>query len=201
MPEPWYRDLLACPDCQRPLAFDDVSCLCGFALSDERRGDFRPQHPQPRQSTIILGSSVHKDLDDVLVERPKVTYTGPRAERDSSELFSAAERWLQPGAKLLDLGCGPRDQAPPAAHCGASYVGIDYSSERADLLADGHAIPFRDGTFDVVLSYAVLEHLYHPFLAVQEVAACFAPAVFTSVRSRRESRFTIPTSITRPGAS
>jgi SAM-dependent methyltransferase len=184
MPEPWYRDLLACPDCRNPLAFDAVSCECGFAINGR---DFRPQNPQPRQSTILIGSSAHGDLNDVLVERPKITYTGPRAERDSSELFSAAERWLKPEARLLDLGCGPRDQAPPAAHYGLSYVGIDYSSERADLLADGHAIPFRDGTFDVVLSYAVLEHLYHPFVAVQEVARVLRPGgVFVGTVSQGE---------------
>jgi SAM-dependent methyltransferase len=171
----WYRDLLACPDCQKPLAFATLSCACGFALRDERRRDFRPQNPQPRLATIHLGSSAHDDLRDILIERPKVTYDGPRAERDSSELFSAASQWLRPGAKLLDLGCGPRDQAAPAAHYGVSYVGIDYSSERADLLADGHAIPFADSTFDVVFSYAVLEHLYHPFVAVQEVARVLRP--------------------------
>lgn len=123
--------------------------------------------------TITLGS--HVDLTDILIERPAITYDGPRAERDSSELFSAAAQWIAPGARLLDLGCGPRDQAAPTEHRGASYVGIDYSSDQADLLADAHAIPFRDGTFDVVLSYAVLEHLYHPFLALQEVARVLRP--------------------------
>lgn len=123
--------------------------------------------------TVTLGSPT--DLTGIAIERPAITYAGPAAERDSTELFSAAARWIVPGARLLDLGCGPRDQAGPAEHLGASYVGIDYSSEGADLLADGHAIPFRDGTFDVVLSYAVLEHLYHPFLAVQEVARVLRP--------------------------
>jgi SAM-dependent methyltransferase len=176
----WWREHLACPDCQR--ALDGETCACGFAANGR---DFRPQHPSPRPMTITLGSNV--DLTDILIERPKATYDGPRAERDSSELFSAAAKWIVPGARLLDLGCGPRDQAVAAEHEGAAYVGIDYSSERADLLADGHAIPFRDGTFDVVLSYAVLEHLYHPFLAVQEVARVLRPGgVFVGTVSQGE---------------
>lgn len=178
----WYREHLACPDCQAPL--DTDACTCGFAAKGR---DFRPQHPRARQATIELRSHAGADLHDVLVERPAITYDGPRAERDSSELFSAASRWIVPGARLLDLGCGPRDQAAPAEHSGASYVGIDYGSPQADLLADGHAIPFRDETFDVVLSYAVLEHLYHPFLAAQEVARVLRPGgVFVGTVSQGE---------------
>jgi SAM-dependent methyltransferase len=185
--EPWYREFLACPDCQLPLAIDANACPCGFAVRDSGRRDFRPQHPRPRDMSVVLGTTVRDDLKDVLIERPRVTYSGPRAVRDSSEFFSAAERWLVPGARMLDLGCGPRDQAAPAAHYGVSYVGVDYSSADADLLADAHAIPFRDGTFDVVLSYAVLEHLYHPFLAVQEAARVLRPGgVFVGTVSQGE---------------
>lgn len=165
---PWFREHLACPDCRQDFAPDATGCACGFTLRDAR--DFRPQHPQPRHLSVDLGTFARADLAEVLVERPAVTYAGPRVPRDSAELFSAAAPWLRPGAHLLDLGCGGGEQAAPAAAVGAQYVGIDYDGARADLLADGHAIPFRDGTFDVVLSYAVLEHFYHPFIAVQEVA-------------------------------
>jgi len=104
-----------------------------------------------------------------------MTYSGPSALRDSSELFSAITPWLTPDAKMLDLGCGPRDQAVVAEHYSLRYVGVDYSSPKADLLADAQSIPFADGTFDVVLSYAVLEHLYNPFVAIQEVARVLRP--------------------------
>jgi SAM-dependent methyltransferase len=123
-----------------------------------------------RSATFTIGSNVQRDLLNVELDRPKVTYNGPEAERDSRELFSAAEPWLVRNKRLLDLGCGPRDQAAPAAHCGLEYVGVDFSSSVADLLADAHAIPFRSATFDIVLSYAVLEHLYNPFLAIGEIS-------------------------------
>ncbi|MEA2325195.1 MAG: hypothetical protein QOE68_154, partial [Thermoanaerobaculia bacterium] len=109
------------------------------------------------------------------IARPKLTYSGPRAERDSAELFSAVADSLHPGDRLLDLGCGPRDQAPVAAHYGLRYAGIDYSSPQADMLADAHAMPFSDETFDLVLSYAVFEHLHDPYMAAAEVARVLVP--------------------------
>ena len=169
MRDAWFARHLACPDCRRPL--DPASaCACGFAIRERTPPDLRPQNPQPREQTIRIGSSAPADLANVLIERPRNTYDGPPAMRDSSQLFSAASAWIRPGANFLDLGCGPRDQAIPAEHHGVNYVGLDWSSRNADLLGDAHAIPFQDATFDVVFSYAVLEHLYDPFVAVREVA-------------------------------
>lgn len=169
MRDAWYVRHLACPDCRRPLD-PAVACACGFAVPDGNPPDLRPRHPQPRTLELQVGSTAPAELARVPIERPRNTYDGPPALRDSSELFSAASAWIRPGIRLLDLGCGPRDQATPAQHLGAEYVGLDWSSGAADLLADAHAIPFQDATFDAVLSYAVLEHLYQPFLAVREVA-------------------------------
>ena len=160
---------------------------CGFAVPATWPPDLRPQRPFSRMLNVHVGRSPASQLETCRIERPAVTYSGPSALRDSSELFSAVAPWLQPDAKLLDLGCGPRDQAVPAEHYSLRYVGIDYSSPQADLLADAHSIPFADGTFDVVLSYAVLEHLYNPFVAVQEVARVLRPGgAYVAVVSQGE---------------
>ena len=186
MTQRWYEEYLVCPDCTRPLRLT-AACACGFTVPEGLPLDLRPQKPRRVQLDFPIGSSPASGLEDCLVERPRVTYRGPRAERDSTELVSAAEPWLRPGAKLLDLGCGPRDQAVVAAHYGVQYVGLDYSSKRADLLADAHTTPFADATFDVVLSYAVLEHLYNPFAALHELARILKPGgVFVGTVSQGE---------------
>jgi SAM-dependent methyltransferase len=179
----WFDEHLACPDCRRDLGGD--SCACGFAPKPGPPRDFRPQNPQERVRSFALRPAT--DLANVTLERPRDTYGGPRAIRDSGELFSAAEAWMRRDARLLDFGCGPRDQAAPAAHYGLQYVGVDYDSKTADLLADGHALPFRAETFDAVLSYAVLEHLYNPFVALDEVARVLKPGgVFFGTVSQGE---------------
>ena len=84
-------------------------------------------------------------------------------------------RLLPNGGDALDLGCGPRDQAEPLSYAKFRYVGIDYSGEDADLLADAHALPFADDSFDLVFSYAVLEHLWNPLLALREIKRVLRP--------------------------
>jgi ubiquinone/menaquinone biosynthesis C-methylase UbiE len=116
-----------------------------------------------------------------------MTYAGPPALRDSAELFSAVEQDLKAGARLLDLGCGPRDQYVAADHYGLRYVGVDQQSAAADILADAHALPFQAGMFEAVLAYAVFEHLYNPFLAGAEVARVLSPGgVFFGAVSQGE---------------
>src|SRR5207237_10092866 len=87
MAEAWFPEHLACPDCRMPLSGD--ACACGFAVPAGRPLDLRPQHPEPRTFAHHIGTSARGDLASMRIERPVVTYDGPRATRDSSELFSA----------------------------------------------------------------------------------------------------------------
>lgn len=174
-PAPWYSDRLVCPECRAPLLLSAAGCSCGFALRPGPPLDLRPQRPLWRALRLPAGTTAPLDLKSTSIARPKLTYSGPRAERDSAELFSAVADSLHPGDRLLDLGCGPRDQAPVAAHYALRYAGVDYSSPQADMLADAHAMPFSDETFDLVLSYAVFEHLHDPYMAAAEVARVLVP--------------------------
>ncbi len=172
MNAPWFLGELACPDCAAPLtvAPDRISCACGFQAFVAPQLDLRPQHPTPRSLRLNVQTSAPDDLFSADLRRPDVTYDGPSATRDSAELLSAVQPWLRAGTRLLDLGCGPRDQFIPAEHLALQYVGIDFESSNADILADGHAIPFGDAAFDAVFAYAVLEHLHTPPLALFEIA-------------------------------
>jgi SAM-dependent methyltransferase len=74
---------------------------------------------------------------------------------------------LQPGMKVLDVGCGTGNQSLPAARTGAAVTGVDISSnllgqarqraaeEKLQIQfdeGDAEQLPYADGQFDVVLS-------------------------------------------------
>jgi ubiquinone/menaquinone biosynthesis C-methylase UbiE len=60
----------------------------------------------------------------------------------------------------LDVGCGKNKRGD---------IGVDYSkASDADVIADSQFLPFRDGAFDSVTSFVVLEHSPNPLIFLKE---------------------------------
>lgn len=94
--------------------------------------------------------------------------------RTKGALWKGAPRHsidLRPGSLVLEIGCGSGKTM--SGMTGVRAVGIDISPVALDMcraryfsegqgyaVADASILPFRDGCFDVVLSFHVLEHLY-----------------------------------------
>ncbi len=170
--DPWILAILRCPDCGSELLVQPrgYGCsLCPWASEDPRN----LQPVSPRALTLTHRRQAPADpsqlLEAIATDPPPLTYSGPSALRDSSAFLSELMARLQPGATVLDLGCGPRDQQRPIESFGFRYLGVDVDSAAADLLVDAHCLPFKDQSFDAVLSYAVLEHLRDPFVALREI--------------------------------
>lgn len=65
---------------------------------------------------------------------------------------------------ILDHGGGDRTMSDPR------YVNAEYTHyELPHVYADALYLPFKDNTFDFVMSQAVLEHVPDPFRAVEEI--------------------------------
>ncbi|TWU27174.1 putative S-adenosylmethionine-dependent methyltransferase [Novipirellula galeiformis] len=174
---PWYRDVLSCPDCGGNVSFESFP-RCGTCKFEDRTGrDLRPKNRTFANISMpkFLRLDPEEHLKSVRLMAPDITYAGPKSVRDCSQLMSLVQDRFASGIDVLDLGCGSRDHAAPVESLNHRYVGVDYSNKAADFLADAHALPFKDGSFDCVLSYAVLEHLYNPFVAVSEVCRVLRP--------------------------
>jgi SAM-dependent methyltransferase len=92
--------------------------------------------------------------------------------------------------RVLDAGCGGGGMPLSLAEDAASVVGIDPAERFQDAgvrlgrergmrnihfaLADGMALPFPAGTFDLVLSHAVIEHVADAPLYLRECARVLA---------------------------
>ena len=88
------------------------------------------------------------------------------------------------GGRILDAGCGGGGMPLSLAEHASRVVGIDpldrfrnagvtlgrerHSTNLHFALADGMALPFAGGTFDLVLSHAVIEHVPDARLYLQE---------------------------------
>ena len=87
----------------------------------------------------------------------------------TQELRSYLPRATHPEALALDLGCGAMPHRPMCERAGFRYVGLDYKNQVAPILGDAHALPFRDESFELIVSMNVLEHLQYPPVAYAEV--------------------------------
>jgi len=86
--------------------------------------------------------------------------------------------------RVLENGCGVGLYMERLAqHCGA-LIGLEYDFERAQaargraaqiLCAAGESLPFPDGSFDLVLSHEVLEHVQDDRAAAREMVRVLRP--------------------------
>lgn len=107
---------------------------------------------------------------------------------------------LRGGLDLLDVGCGPGTITADLARLVAPgrVVGIDTAEEvlvRAGEMAAGRgitnalfepadvaALPYADGSFDVVHAHQVLQHLFDPVAALKEMRRVLRPGGLLAVR-------------------
>jgi len=110
----------------------------------------------------------------------------------SAKVIAFLERaGLAIAGRVLDAGCGGGGMPLSLAEETREVVGIDPFNRFGDAavrlarerglrnlhfaLADGMALPFADGTFDLVLSHAVIEHVSDAPLYLRECARVLAP--------------------------
>ncbi len=108
---------------------------------------------------------------------------------------------LRPGLDLLDVGCGPAtitadlaeavlpgrvvalDGAPAALDAARATLRERGLDDRVELVgADAQALPFADGSFDVVHAHQVLQHVADPVGALREMRRVTRPGGVVAAR-------------------
>jgi SAM-dependent methyltransferase len=187
-----FEGLLRCPACDGDLAIADTIATCQTCEHTYRptgkgdQWDLRLSVPRNRNVTYRLGEAptAPVNLFEKLPANPKVKvrdWSGLDGEltygnRLTPELISYFPRAQSSDTWMLDLGCGARNfESICKEVTNFNYVGIDYEGSGPDLLADAHALPFKDGSFEFVISIAVLEHLAFPDVAIEEAFRVLKP--------------------------
>ena len=113
-------------------------------------------------------------------------------ERYQDTRLDQIERLLGPlaGHRLLDVGAGMGGFAVAAGLRGAGVVACDFNRAYAGIIrlraarhhlplpvynAAGEALPFADGSFDIAVSWDVLEHVQSPAQMLHEIHRVLAP--------------------------
>ncbi|MGI9614505.1 MAG: methyltransferase domain-containing protein [Acidimicrobiales bacterium] len=104
---------------------------------------------------------------------------------------------LEPGRRLLDVGCGPGSMTAEFADrvAPAEVVGVDVvadviekarsAHERGNLrfeVADAYTLPFDDSSFDIVHAHQVLQHVSDPVALLRECSRVCRPGGVVAVR-------------------
>jgi SAM-dependent methyltransferase len=82
--------------------------------------------------------------------------------------------------RLLDVGCGTKPYLEAYSRFVSSYTGVDLlrargNGSKADVYGDAQALPFKDGSFDTVVSFQVMEHVKEPWTMLENINRVLAP--------------------------
>jgi len=180
-----YSDILTCPKWLGELVFLEKIVLCNicgaqYPITDLGCVDIRLKSPKKVTLHMTVGENKPIEAKKFNILRPNPV---PEVEYSSSELpvhlppimASYIPKAQTDHSLCLDLGCGAGEYRKAIEKAGYQWVGFDYQNPNAPILADAHAIPFHDNTFDFIMSLAVLEHIQYPPVMLREVFRVLKP--------------------------
>jgi 2-polyprenyl-3-methyl-5-hydroxy-6-metoxy-1,4-benzoquinol methylase len=96
-----------------------------------------------------------------------------------------AYKMLDSGGSLLDIGCGSGEMCVLAWKKYKNVIGVDVSEQALGIarkrgvetiLANiNYKLPLKDGSFDSIISCAVIEHVFDPIFLTQEAYRLLRP--------------------------
>ena len=105
---------------------------------------------------------------------------GPMSSRE--EVVTVTAKYLPPGARILEGGCGRANKVKAMALAGYRATGVDFAEESVKMArlnypdldirrGDVRSLDFSDGQFDGYWSMGVIEHFWEGYSAILAEAA------------------------------
>lgn len=180
------RNSLVCSNCGSDLEDGNLKVTCSgcrteFPFTSWGSLDMRLKKPKTYPMEIELGVDLPPDRE---LQFPYLS-ANPAPEVDFSNLESPTRltraqlshfpKASATASLMLDLGCGDGLHRKVCEHAGFEWIGLDVSGTAAPVLGDAHALPFRNDTFEFLLSVAVLEHVRYPLVMMREAYRVLKP--------------------------
>lgn len=178
-------DIFACPLCADALNKSDegATCLsCQTIYEYAEHGSLDLRLKKEKQLTIEFSlppvspppECDYRPLAENIT--PAVDFSGIRLPHHlTKELMSYFPRASSIDSLALDIGCGSAIHKGACEYAGFEYIGLDYNSLQAPILGDAHSLPFKDNSFEFIISIAVLEHIRFPFVMMREAYRVLKP--------------------------
>lgn len=182
-----FSGLFCCPNCESSLFSekDKIKCLtCHgeyFFNFDSGQPDLRlKKRKNVNFKFVIAGEEFEDNNFDFKIlkvnSENEINYPKDKIPHHiSKELLSYFPKAKSPESTMLDIGCGSTLHREVCEYAGFRYIGLDYNSPEACVLGDAHALPFKENSFEFLLSIAVLEHIQNPFVMLREAHRVLKP--------------------------
>ena len=178
---------MTCSYCGQSLKQTVAGAVCnGCSLQYQYTGavalDLRLKKARKYGLEVEIGTPPF--FDDSLQVEPMKAATNPQVDSGdmdvpvnmTRELMSYFPRAKTQTSLMLDLACGHAVHKGIIEHAGFEWVGADYDeSRKASVLADAHALPFEDNTFECILSVAAIHLFRYPLVVMKEAHRVLKP--------------------------
>ena len=129
-------------------------------------------------------------------EKSKLVYPDENIVRFVARRIRGFDKKALKQFTVLDLGCGSGRHLQYLRSCGLSAIGQDFAGEalagqRDVLLANAEQLPYRDGSFDLVIAWGVLHYLDEKkrSCSIREIMRVLKPgaSLLATVRAKDDS--------------
>ena len=176
--------ILCCPNCHSELLFDK-SIICSgckdeyFKNLETGQLDLRLKRSKEvifKQNIGVLKNAFNEKGDDGVynfkfgLSKSEDSLDFSRISKKNRKPVDKIYSWLPNGGGInIDIGCSKDNNNKRYLELAKfKYVSVDYDSPDAMILADAHALPFKNNSVDCITNLAVMEHIEFPHIAGRE---------------------------------